>query len=75
MSRETRGRPRLGIASLDIVMAIRSHGQIVAAARELGCSPAYVHARLKFLGITMAQVLEAEDPPGLRLENPPSPLT
>ena len=34
----------------------------MAAARELGCSDAYIHVRLKRVGLTLMQILEAPDP-------------
>ena len=54
-----RGRPRLEIRFTDIVEAVRRRGQVVAAGRDLGCSPAYVHKRLKDRGLTLRQVLLA----------------
>ena len=59
------GRPRLNISLSEIVEAVRSHRKIVAAARELGCSPAYVHMRLKRYGLNLSAVLKAEDISGL----------
>jgi methylphosphotriester-DNA--protein-cysteine methyltransferase len=44
-----------------IIKAARRHRQVVAAARELGCSAAYVHKRFKAAGLTLAQVLEVPD--------------
>jgi len=41
--------------------AVKRHRHVVAAARELGCSPAYVHKRLKAAGLTLARVLEVPD--------------
>jgi hypothetical protein len=51
------GRPALNIPSENIVEAVRQHRQVVAAARALGCSPAYIHKRLKASNLTLAQVL------------------
>ena len=62
------GRPRLNISLSEIVDAVRSHRKIVAAARELGCSPAYVHMRLKRSELNLSAVLEAEDLAGLLSE-------
>jgi hypothetical protein len=53
-----RGRPRLDTPLDLMVDAVRRHRQVMAAARELGCSPAYVHKRLKAAKITLAQVLK-----------------
>jgi len=61
MIRSTRGRPRLNLKLDQIIMAVRRHQQVMAAARELGCSDAYIHVRLKGVGLTLAQVLEAPD--------------
>ncbi len=61
MGRSLRGRPRLNLKLDQIILAVRRHQQIMAAARELGCSDAYIHVRLKGVGLTLAQVLEAPD--------------
>lgn len=56
-----RGRPSLNIPLEQIVEAVKQRRQVVAAARALGCSPAYVHKRLKAVKLTLAQVLEVAD--------------
>ena len=61
MAKSLRGRPSLNIPLSDIIDAVRRHGQVVAAAGELGCSPGYVHKQLKLAGITLAEVLEASE--------------
>ena len=61
MQKTLRGRPPLNIPPERIVQAVRQHRQVVAAARALGCSPAYVHKRLKAVKLTLAQVLEVPD--------------
>ncbi len=61
MIRSTRGRPRLNLKLDQIIKAVRRHQQVMAAARELGCSDAYIHVRLKGVGLTLTQVLEAPD--------------
>ena len=61
MVRSLRGRPRLDIQLEQIIKAVRQHQQVTAAARELGCSDAYIHVRLKRVGLTLALVLEAPD--------------
>ena len=61
MPRTLRGRPALNIELRTIISAIRQHRQATAAAEELGCSPAYIHKRLKAAQLTLAQVLEAPD--------------
>ncbi len=59
--KHTRGRPRLNIGLPAIVEAVFRHGQIVMAAGELGCSPAYVHAALSRADLCLQDVLGAED--------------
>jgi predicted nicotinamide N-methyase len=54
-----RGRPRLDIEMGLILMAVRERQKVTTAARELDCSPAYIHARLRAAGLTLAEVLEA----------------
>jgi hypothetical protein len=58
MRKTLRGRPALSIPLGRIMEAVRRHGQVVAAARELGCSGAYVHKRFRAAGISLAEVLE-----------------
>ena len=60
MSRTLRGRPRLNITMPQITEAVRRHGQVMSADRELGCSDAYRHVRLKAAALTIREVLEAE---------------
>ncbi len=40
---------------------VRRHRQVMGAARELGCSDAYIHVRLKKVGLSLRIVLEAPD--------------
>ena len=54
-----RGRPRLDIPLDQIVDCVRRHRQVMAAAREMGCSDAYIHKQFKLAGLTLAKVLEA----------------
>ena len=54
-----RGRPSLDIDPAQILKAVRNHGQVVAAARELDCSDAYIHVRLNLARLTLVKVLEA----------------
>ncbi len=64
--RSLRGRPRLDL-DLDLILkAVREHGQVVAAARELRCSDAYIHVRFKRAGLTLQEVLDAADLEALR---------
>ncbi len=61
MVRSMRGRPRLNLKLEQIIKAVRQHQQVIAAARELGCSDAYIHVRLKGVGLTLGKILEAPD--------------
>ena len=61
MGRSLRGRPLLNLKLGQIIKAVQRHQQVKAAARELGCSDAYIHVRLKEVGLTLAQILEASD--------------
>ncbi len=53
-----RGRPPLNLPMPEIIEAIRRSRRVTAAAAELGCSPAYIHARLKAIGLSLGQLLE-----------------
>jgi hypothetical protein len=45
---------------LDLMIdAVRRHRQVMAAARELGCSDAYIHKRFKVAGLSVRRVLES----------------
>ena len=59
MKTTLRGRPRLDLELLAILEAVHRHRQVMAAARELGCSDAYIHVRFKRAGVTLLEVLEA----------------
>ena len=59
MYRQLRGRPRLPLTVRQVLEAVRKHGNVTAAGRELGCSGGYIHARFNELGLTLAQVLDA----------------
>ena len=61
MNKTLRGRPPLNLGLRQILEAVQRHGQVVAAAREIGCSDAYIHVRLKRAGLSLLQVLEARD--------------
>ena len=54
-----RGRPLLGFELVRILTCIREYGKVTSAARELDCSQAYIHARLKEAGLSLRDVLEA----------------
>ena len=55
------GRPKLNLELEQILKAVREHGQVVAASRELRCSDAYIHVRFRRAGLTLQQVLNAPD--------------
>ena len=57
-----RGRPSLNLDLVQILKEVRSYGRVIAAARELGCSDAYIHVRMKRAGLTLSHVLESSDP-------------
>ena len=59
MNRQLRGRPRLPLTVRQVLEAVRKHGKVTAAGRELGCSGGYIYARFDELGLTLAQVLDA----------------
>ena len=59
MKTTLRGRPRLNIELPQILEAVWRHGQVMAAARELGCSDAYIHVKFKQAGLTLADLLNA----------------
>jgi len=59
MGETLRGRPRLDIPLERIVQTVQRHGHVVAAARELRCSSAYIWKRFKMAGLTLAQALES----------------
>ena len=61
MKTTLRGRPRLDLDLLAILEAVRRHRQVIAAARDLGCSDTYIHVRLKKVGLNLKEVLEAPD--------------
>ncbi len=61
MKATLRGRPKLDLELPAILEAVRRHRQVMAAARDLGCSDAYIHVRLKKVGLSLKVVLEAPD--------------
>ena len=65
MRKTLRGRPALNIPLEWIIELVRRHGQVVAAARELGCSDSYIHKRLSEARITLSEVLESDSPEAL----------
>ena len=65
MNRGRGGRPPLNLELGAILRAIRDRGTVKGAARELRCSDAYIHARLRRAGLTLTEVLEADGIDGL----------
>ena len=61
MPKTLRGRPRLKLELAQIIEAIRRLGTAMAAGRELHCSDAFIHGRLKQAGLTLREVLNAPD--------------
>jgi hypothetical protein len=51
------GRPSLNLSRQEIISALRRHRKILPAARELGCSDAYIHVRLKRWRLTLPRIL------------------
>ena len=56
-----RGRPRLDIPLEKILEAVRATGNQTHAALNLGCSEASVRKQINLAGLTLKQVLQAED--------------
>lgn len=57
MKNTLRGRPRLDLELDTIIEAVRRHGKVLTAARELHCSDSYIHQRFKEAGTSLAKVL------------------
>lgn len=68
MQKTHRGRPLLNVELQDILEAVRHQRQVVGAARQLGCSPSYIHARLKEPGVTLGELLEDPEPLGAHID-------
>jgi len=54
------GRKRLNIPLKNVCEALQAHHNIAAAARELGCSPAYIFGVLKANGLKLKDIIEGE---------------
>ena len=61
MKTPLKGRPPLNIPLIDILEAVRATGNQSQAAAKLGCSEASVRKQIRRAGLTLAQVLGAED--------------
>ena len=52
------GRKPLNIPLKNVCEALQTHHNIVAAAKELGCSPAYIFGVLKANGLKLKDVVK-----------------
>lgn len=52
------GRPRLDIPLKNVYESLSRHCSVIAAANELGCSPAYIFGALKANGMKLKDVLK-----------------
>ena len=52
------GRKPLNIPLKNVCDALRAHGNVVAAARELGCSEGYIFGVLKAKGLKLKDVVK-----------------
>lgn len=62
MTETLRGRPRLDIPLERIIKVVRQTGYVMRAARQLGCSDAYIHQQLKAAGLSLREVLGNKKP-------------
>jgi len=69
MARPLKGRPALNIPLVDILEAVRSHGNQSRAAAELGCSEGSVRKQIGLAGLDLARVLAANNVLELLAEN------
>ena len=54
------GRKRLNIPLKNVCETLRAHCSAVEAAKELGCSPAYIFSILKANGLKLKDVVEGQ---------------
>ena len=54
------GRKRLNISLKNICDALRAHGNVAAAAKELRCSQGYVFNALKANGLRLQDVIDGK---------------
>ena len=52
------GRKPLNIPLKNVLESLQAHGDVAAAARELGCSPAYIFGSLKANGLKLQGVVK-----------------
>ena len=53
------GRKRLNIPLKNVCESLQAHRNVVTAANELGCSPAYIFGVLKGNGLKLKDVISA----------------
>ena len=53
------GRKRLNIPLKNVCDCLQAHRNVVTAANELGCSPAYIFGVLKVNGLKLKDVINA----------------
>ena len=51
------GRKRLNISLKNVCECLQTHRNVIAAANELSCSPAYIYKVLKVEGFTIQDVI------------------
>ncbi len=54
------GRKPLNIPLKNVYESLRAHRSVLAAAKELNCSQAYIFGVLKALGLTVKDVIEGK---------------
>lgn len=57
------GRRRLNIPFKNVCESLKAHRNVVAAATELGCSPAYIFGVLKANGLKLRDVINGKSAP------------
>ena len=55
------GRKPLNIPLKNVCEALRAHGNVVASAKELGCSPAYIFGVLKANRLKLKDVVKGQE--------------
>jgi hypothetical protein len=57
------GRKPLNIPLKNVLESLQAHRSVVAAARELNCSEAYIFAALKANGLRLKDVMQGKNAP------------
>jgi hypothetical protein len=55
------GRKRLNISLKNVCECLQTHHNVVTAANELGCSPAYIFGVLKDNGLKLRDVISGQE--------------